>query len=1753
MARRTTHQLAYRAIRIEGGLIPADELARLTTLQTPDKTEQTDTHYGTPKGLKLRDELGRFWKIAQSLWSDFQTLRQRSDVDAHRATVNDFLVPLLRDVLGFADLASGSSVEASGHSYNIGHAARAGRLPIILAGHSQPLDASAERFGELNPDTGKTRRRSPFMLAQEALNASDQSLWAITSNGLTLRILRDNPSLTRPAYVEVDLEALFSEDLYADFTAFWLLAHASRFGKADAESADCPWERWRAAGQEAGVTIRSNLRYQVAEALRALGTGFLSHPANQALRHALQNAAQDDGPSLGKQAFFEELLGLVYRLIFLATVEDRTDPAAGLPLIFTPGALKDVQQRYLRGYSLTWLRERAVRRSSHDTHSDLWQALSITFDGLAQGQSALGLPALGGLFDAGQCPNLDSAQIENRHLLAAVFQLGFFRQATGLTRVNYRDMGPEELGSVYESLLELVPDLQSLAQPHAARLAFVGDDDTDASTKGNTRKLTGSYYTPDSLVQELIKSALEPVIADTVKANPAHPVDALLQLTVCDPACGSGHFLLAAARRLADEVAKLRALGSANGAPTPADYRHALRDVVGHCIYGVDKNPMAIALAKTALWLEAYSPDRPLSFLDHHLQVGDALLGVLDPKILENGIPDAAYTALSGDDKTTASELKKLNKADLKSWRQVAADDLFDARTLATWADAVEHLADDSLAGIAAKRNAWAKASAQAGQSTLARLADTFVAAFLVPKLPQGRALIPLSGHLWGMLHPTPGQPARDELFQAADDLCRTYSVFHWWLAFPQIAAKGGFSVMLGNPPWERIKLQEEEFFATRSPLVAMAQNKSERGKRIELLCQGLLLHTRYPDVEAAEGLHPPSRAEMRLHEEFIVARRGAEAASLYAHDSRRYPLTGVGDVNTYALFAETVSQLVAMQGRAGFIVPTGIATDDTTKKYFRSLVFNQRLSSLLSFYEVRRWFPATDDRKPFCLLTLGHSPRARFAYDLEDISDLAKLSKWYELSRAEFELLNPNTRTLPIFRSQRDAELTKKLHRAAPVLIEEVVVAGEGADACVLQPERNPWGISFQRMLDMSNDSGLFRDAPALPVEAPRLPVYEAKMAHQFDHRWATYVDAPDKPNGLDTADMRDAQKADPACTVRPRYWVDERQVLARIARVPARVANAWLALHAAQDAARDASATAVPNAVPTALTDAQQALTLAVAGWVGAALFARAADAAPGGARAGSSAPSAATASLFDEPATPPADGAVPAGTATAQAPVLDAAAPRWTNHQRQAALGATGQALARRFPVLGRGLTAAYPKTTKLLEMLEKWAVQDDPAQGLGLSDAELNTFAAWAAAAQPVISPENIPEEIANNDQSTLGSGQFLLNIVDESLERRSPRWLMGWRDICRSTDERTMIASVLPRVGVGHKMPLFRFPDGTSPDLAAAIYANFCALVLDYSARQKVGGTSLTYHYLKQFPVLPADRYTDADLAFIVPRVLELTYTAHDLKPWADDLTAVMPAADPRPAPDQGQPFPWYPERRAHLRAELDAYYARLYGLTRDELRYILDPADVMGPDYPSETFRVLKNNEMREFGEYRTRRLVLAAWDRLAAGDISLQPVNAGVSSPFYSALGVISNEAEAELAGLIAALIDLSPEGISAVGLQEVVAHVQMADGYLEPGDAARLGALVDTVDALRLSSVLTLIPPMVQRLEASGSIGKKRSGNTNVYFAGGSPLPPDVLSRTEHTEMAKLMLKLETRRTSVRADSDSDAEQVRREQGNR
>ncbi|WP_354674304.1 Eco57I restriction-modification methylase domain-containing protein [Cupriavidus alkaliphilus] len=1471
MRRRNAVTLEFDAIAIEGGLLPAEWLAKVAALQAP---HQLATDYDIPKGLNLRDELGRYWRIAEAHWNDFAAARATAqDV---RALTTRFFNSLLREVFGVVDVTSVSEpLVIAERRYPLTATGCSGRLPVVIATCDQRLDDRDRRFG----DAG--RQRSAFGLLQDYLNATDGALWGIASNGLALRLARDNASLTRPAWIEADLERIFIEERFADFSLLWLLIHASRFGNGDQLPHQCALEVWREKCREEGEPARNRLRAGVEDALRELGQGFLSEAANDLLRQRLASG------ELTSMAYFQQLLRLVYRLIFLLTIEERS-------LLHPQEAESEAIRLYAEGYSLRRLRERARRRRAWDRHVDLWQGLRPVFAGLATGQPLLALPALGGLFAADQCPDLDNAELGNSALLAAMFKLAWMHSGGSLTRINWRDMGPEELGSVYESLLELVPNIAA----DGRHFAFAGA----AQSKGNARKTSGSYYTPDPLVQELLDSALEPVIQQRT-AGATDPQATLLTITVCDPACGSGHFLLAAARRLANRLAQLRAQGT----PSGDDYRHALRDVITHCIYGVDLNPMALELARMSLWLEAMTPDKPLGFLDHHLQCGDALLGVLDPAILDAGLPDDAFAPLAGDDKAVASAAKKQNRQERESWqRALATGDLFRTERLAAGTGAVEQLADDDLAAVAAKDAAWQHARHAAQGSRLARLADLYVGAFLLRKIGEQAASLPSSRHLWAVAN----DEADDSLVMveiAARAACASARVLHWWLAFPQIAETGGFTVMLGNPPWEVSQLGEEEFFAARAPGIAALSG--EHRKRAIL---------------ALEEENP------RLWQDYQDEKRRFDATNLFYRGSGRYPLAAVGKINTYRLFAEAFLQGVSPLGRAGFIVPTGIATDDTAKDYFGHVAGSGKLVSLLDFENSDGVFPGVHRSYKFCLLTLGRANAARFVFFATEVMHLADPRRQFALTPEEFALINPNTRTCPVFRSQRDAELTKKLYRQAPVLIREAVKNEVGE---VLEPEVNPWGIRFsQGLFNMTSDSALF-----IEPKPPVLPLYEAKLIHQFDHRWATFIPTPNvAPADWPSRDCTEEEHADPDYRPTTRYFVSQNEVLAQIARVSRAVAKCWLAAHQ-QTEADDCR-------------EAQQALWLPLAQWIAGELFRR-----------------------------------------EAGAPQPDAS---YTNAQKLQAAQPVEQRIAADYPACATALSEARATGKKAVTEFAKWAEQDSDSP---LSDEELAILQRFAA--QPYSQSRD----------------RDLHAELDVWMGRRSPRWLMGWRDICRSTDERTVIASVIPRAGVGHTMPLWSSPE--SPRNQAALLGCLNSIVLDYVARQKVGGTHLTYGYIKQFSVLPPDRFTEADFAFIVPRVLELTYTAHDLADWAAELGY------------GGPPFPWNPERRALLRAELDEYYARLYGLTEDELRYILDPADVMGEDYPSETFRVLKNSELRQFGEYRTQALVLKAWEAMKVADTQPQrsapPLpprtpRRAIPHPHYLPAAVPCCEAEDWLAGLV-------------------------------------------------------------------------------------------------------------------------------------
>ena len=313
-ARKRDARIGFEALSIEGGLLSPDWLARIAQLGAQG---QTEADYRVPRGLTLRDEIGRYWRIAQAHWSDFSSGR-KSGADAG-LLAQRFVVALVRQCFGFESLEAVAPIIIADRTYPIGHAALRGRAPVVVAAPKLEGEAAARSaLDEPRSAYGDaTRKRSPFGLVQEYLNAQESALWGLVSDGLTLRIVRDNASLTRPAWIEADLARIFAEERYADFAALWLLVHESRFGGHDQPMTACTLEAWRSEGREEGTRAREQLRRGVEEALRVLGQGFVSHPANQALR------AELEGGETAKKDFFNQLLRLVYRVIFLLTVEER--------------------------------------------------------------------------------------------------------------------------------------------------------------------------------------------------------------------------------------------------------------------------------------------------------------------------------------------------------------------------------------------------------------------------------------------------------------------------------------------------------------------------------------------------------------------------------------------------------------------------------------------------------------------------------------------------------------------------------------------------------------------------------------------------------------------------------------------------------------------------------------------------------------------------------------------------------------------------------------------------------------------------------------------------------------------------------------------------------------------------------------------------------------------------------------------------------------------------------------------------------------------------------------------------------------------------------------------------------------------------------------------------------------------------------------------------------------------------------------
>jgi uncharacterized protein (DUF433 family) len=793
--------MQYTAINIQGNIVSGEILEKI---RTEDTKHQSQADFGLDRNTSIRDEIGIAWSAARAHWSAFQMRRERlKDSDSGTSeTRQGWMIPFLRE-LGY-DLEKSTSEFINGKSYAVSHrAANRDGFPVHLVGINQSLDK--------RPEVGGTRL-SPHALLQEYLN--NEHLYALISNGRFVRLLRDATRLSRLSYVEFDLERIMEEDLFAEFALLFRVIHASRMPVTRDSGEEAFIEYYHQEALSSGSRIREKLSQAVEKSLKLLANGLLKHPSNTDLRNlALQGNLKPD-------AYYLHLLRLVYRVLFLMVIEERQ-------LIYSDKRdeattkLKDFYYRFYSINRLTKLAEKLIYVDPRKT--DLWKSLLATFQLFENGtySQRLGIQPLGsGLFDSDALGNLSAQNLDNGTLLNVLQLLVTFENENHQrVRVNYADLDVEEFGSVYEGLLE-----------YDASLKEINGQPTFSFITGDARSRSGSHYTPEELVKPLIKHSLDYIIEDRLKVPPTvvairQPAEKqslqsgviasetkqsiqerqLLSIRVCDVACGSGHILLSAARRIAIELACVR-----EGAeqPSPTYFRAAMRDVVKNCIYGVDKNPLAVELCKVAFWLESHNPGEPLGFLDHHIKCGDSIVGLAHREELENGIADEAFKTLPGDEKEIAAAFLKKNRQesrirkDKETGTQFKLTDTIDNTVQESMAEyrTFNQLPEHTPNEIAAKARAYRKFMDGKGYNFLKVMADTQVAQFFIPKTTANKDRLITDSDYLTILKGYGGWQNQQTAYAAV--VAQENRFFHWFLEFPEVFHNGGFDCVLGNPPF---------------------------------------------------------------------------------------------------------------------------------------------------------------------------------------------------------------------------------------------------------------------------------------------------------------------------------------------------------------------------------------------------------------------------------------------------------------------------------------------------------------------------------------------------------------------------------------------------------------------------------------------------------------------------------------------------------------------------------------------------------------------------------------------------------------------------------------------------------------------------------------------------------------------------------------------------------------------------------------
>ncbi len=1144
----------YTSIHIYGHLLSDDILHSIERDQNLTGNREQDYSID----ISTSAAIDYVWS---SLRNDWRFYKERSGVNDPYGTrrARDLMERLFQS-LDYGLVKQTANVEVGGKGFEISHLCPdLSSMPFIVVGENVVDDSGIDTLDKCSLDyraKGSRRKKSPHATMLEYLNATE-NVYGIISNGATIRLLRNSGQLVKLTYIEFDLRRMLEEDKYTEFCQMFRLLHASRF-RANGDE-PCVMERWFNMSIESGNRIRSGLSLAVQKTMETIGNAAFrgSGEGNEALRKAFSENQLDAA------TFNKELIHFIYRLLFLFIIEDRN-----LVYQIPEDADSDEYQRICRWqdiYKQNYAASRLRRLSElsylrQRQYHDLWEGLMDTFrlfEDEAFG-SRLGIHPLGGvLFSRNTLRYLKSCRISNLDLLQAFDALNQFVDDRGMVvKINYSSLDVEEFGSVYEGILEMRPFVQPSVAPADWLFGFVG---------GLDRQSTSSYYTRPDLVQNLIRTTLEPVIKERIAklSSPEEKVKSLLSMKVCDAASGSGHIVLAMARTIAWYICSIRT-GEDN--PASQDYRQALREVIQKCVYAVDYNPDAVELCKVVLWIEGYCAGKPLSFLDHHIRCGNSVVGVTDLDTLLAGVPKEAFSAV---DKDTKKKIINLNKAALQDVLLVQSGhshglnvSLFtqdftiqsidsEQVGLASKVREINSLPENSLLDQLTKQRRWEELMQSPRVECLRRACDVYTYAYYKQfKAEDLDSHVDASGTFTAF-----NVPYTRTVYQALQEIkylddndgivdaqrlpdsfraevalaAKQHSFFHWCVEFPEVFAyDGGFDVMCGNPPWDKIKVEDKKWFEShgRSDIVNAGTAAQRKRAIAELPVSDPLLYT-----------------------EYCQAQQDAEAMSRFVRFSGRFQLTATGDIDLYPMFAELC--LTFSKEAWGLVLPTGIAVNDSNKAFFSKLIDENRLVSLYDFENREKLFDI-DSRFKFCLLTAG-KPQAKArtvsgGFYLTRLDHLLDPRRIYTLQTSDFARLNPNTKTCPVFRTNRDATLTAKIYRHSTILLNE-------------QTGENPWNVKFGSMIHMANDSHLFRTYTQLTeagatYQAPNfildgetyVPLYEGKMIWHYHHHYGTWPTSGERPNAIDTPSIEEL--ANPDASIIPWYWVPLTAVQDRLVK---------------------------------------------------------------------------------------------------------------------------------------------------------------------------------------------------------------------------------------------------------------------------------------------------------------------------------------------------------------------------------------------------------------------------------------------------------------------------------------------------------------------------------------------------------------------------------------------------------------------------